>query len=97
MLCLEIGQIFVINQIYPFQDDKILALCKIARIHRTEISQNIRPIFHTVKNIVEKGENAGYYHLLFPQYFQKAFSSLVPKVVMVWLKVLRTEWVLFSQ
>ena len=37
--------------------------------------KNIKPVFHRVENIVEKGGNAGYQHfLLFPQYFQVAFS-----------------------
>ena len=34
----------------------------------------LKVVFHSVENIVRKGENAGYQHfLLFPQCFQKAF------------------------
>ena len=42
-------------------------------------------VFDRTKNIVGKGENAGYQHfLLFPQCFQKAFSSGVLKVEIMW-------------
>ena len=38
-----------------------------------------------IQNIVGKGENAGYQNfILFPQYFQNAFSSGSLKVGIVW-------------
>ena len=45
-------------------------------------------VLDRLKNIVTKGENAGYQHfLLFPQCFQKPFSLRSLKVVIVWEKV----------
>ena len=45
-------------------------------------------VFDREENIVGKGENAGYQHfLLCPECFQKAFSSGVLKVVIVWKRV----------
>ena len=56
-------QIFGRDQIKAFADDKI-------NVAQMMISDSDR-----VKNIVGKGENAGYQHfLLFPQCFQKDFS-----------------------
>ena len=44
--------------------------------------------FDRVENIVGKGENAGYRHvLLFPQCFQRAFYPESLKVGIVWLRV----------
>ena len=38
----------------------------------TDVTQNIEFVFHTVENIVGKGENAGFQHfLLFTQYVVK--------------------------
>ena len=45
-------------------------------------------VFDSVKNIVEKGENAGYHHfLLFSQCFQKASTSWSLNVGNVWSRV----------
>ena len=45
-------------------------------------------VFHRTENIVGKEENAGYQHFpLFPQCFQKAFSSSASKAVIVWYRV----------
>ena len=56
-----------------FADDKL------------NVTQNIAVVFHRRENIVEKEENAAYQHfLLFPQCFQKAFSSSGSEVVIVW-------------
>ena len=68
-------------------DDKILGLPKMKALadDKSNVTQNIRVMFHRIKNIVGKEENAGYQHfLLFPQRFQKAFSSSASKVVIVW-------------
>ena len=78
-----------IHYIYlnPLPEDKILGLPKLRAFadDKLNITQNIRVVFHRMENIVGKEENAGYQHfLLFPQCFQKAFSSRVSKVVIVW-------------
>ena len=45
-------------------------------------------VLNSVKNIVGKGENAGYQHfLLFSECFQKAFYSGSIKVGLVWERV----------
>ena len=67
-------------------DDKILGLPKLKAFaeDNSNVTQNIRVVFHKIENIVGKAENAGYLHfLLFPQCFQKAFSSSASKVVIV--------------
>ena len=59
-----------------FEDDKL------------NVTQNVKVVFQRIENIVGKEENAGYQHfLLFPQCFQKAYSSNVSKVVIVWERV----------
>ena len=68
-------------------DDKILGLPKMKALadDKSNVTKNIRVMFHRIKNIVGKEENAGYQHfLLFPQRFLKAFSSSASKVVIVW-------------
>ena len=73
--------------INPLTDDKILGLPKLKAFadDKSNVTQNIQVVFHRTENIVEKEENAGYQHfLLFPQCFQKAFSSSASKVVIVW-------------
>ena len=65
-------------------DDKILGLPKFKTFADdiSNVTQNIKVVFHTIENIVGKKENAGYQHFLpFPQCFQKAFYSSVSKVV----------------
>ena len=58
-----------------FADDKL------------NFTQDIKLVFQTVKNIVEKGENAGNQHfLLFPQCFQEALPARVSKVIIMWKK-----------
>ena len=71
----------------PSPDDKILGLSKLKAFadDKLNIIQNIEVVFHSIENIVGKEENAGYQHfLLFPQCFQKAYSSSASKVVIVW-------------
>ena len=71
----------------PLTDDKILGLPKLKAFadDKSNVTQNIKVVFHRIENIVEKEENAGYQHfLLFPQCFQKAFSSSVSKVIVWW-------------
>ena len=68
-------------------DDKILGLPKFKAFadDKSNVTQNIRVVFHRIENIVGKEENAGYHHFpLLPQCFPKAFSSSVSKVVIVW-------------
>ena len=73
--------------INPLADDKILCLPKLKAFvdDNSNVTQNVKAVFHRIKNIVEREENAGYQHfLLFPQCFQKAFSYSASKVVIVW-------------
>ena len=70
-----------------YQKDKILGLPEVEAFadDNLNITQNIKVVFHRIENIVGKEENAGYQHfLLFPQCFQKAFSSSTSKVAIVW-------------
>ena len=56
-------------------NDKILDVPKLKAFadDKTNVAQMMIYVFDRVKNIVGKGENAGYQHfLLFPQCFQKA-------------------------
>ena len=71
----------------PLLDDKILGLPKLKAFadDKSNVTQNIKDVFHRTKNIVGKEENAGYQHfLLFPQCFQKAFYCSASKVVIAW-------------
>ena len=71
----------------PLPDDKILGLSKLKAFadDKLNVTQNAKVVYHRIENIVGKEENAGYQHfLLFPQCFQKAFSSSASKVVIVW-------------
>ena len=53
--------------------------------NKLDDAQNIKVVFHRIENIMGKEENAGDQHfLLFPQCFQKAYSSSASKVVIVW-------------
>ena len=59
-------------------NDKILDLTKFKALadDKSNVAKIIISLIDRVENIVGKGENAGYQHfLLFPQYFQIAFSS----------------------
>ena len=59
-----------------FADDKIKAIKK------------MKFVLQRIKNIVRKGENAGYQHFLhFPQCFQKPSLSGSLKVGIVWQRV----------
>ena len=61
------------SKLKAFTDDKL------------NITQIIKFVYHRIENIAGKEENAGYQHfLLFPQCFEKAVSSSVSKVVIVW-------------
>ena len=78
------SQCWVVN---PLPHDKILGLPKLKAFadDKLNVTQDIKVFFHRMENIVGKEENAGYQHfLLFPQCFQKPFSSSVSKVVIVW-------------
>ena len=51
---------------------------------KLNLAEKLKFVFGRVENIVGKGQNAGYQHfLLFPQCFQKAFSSGLLNVKMV--------------
>ena len=68
-------------------DNKILSLSKLKAFAdaKLNVTQNIKVVFLRIDNIVGKEENAVYRHfLLFPQCFQKALSSSVSEVVIVW-------------
>ena len=70
----------------PLPDDNILASLKLKAFadDKLNVSENIKVVFYRIENIVGKEENAGHQHfLLFPQCFQKAFSSSASKVVIV--------------
>ena len=70
--------------VYPLPDDKILALSKLkaSADDIPNVTQNIKFDCHRVESIVRKGENAGYQHfLLFPQCFERGFSSGASRVV----------------
>ena len=74
----------------PLPDDKFLGLPKLKAFadDKLNVTQNVKVVFHRIENVVGKEENAGYQHfLLFPQCFQKAFSSYASKVAIVWLWV----------
>ena len=84
----------------PLTDDKILDLPKLKAFadDKLNVTQNVKVVFHRIENIVGKEENAGYQHfLLFPQCFQKAFSSSASKVVIVWLPAFSTFPKMFSK
>ena len=71
----------------PLPDDKILRLPKLKAFtdNISNVTQNIKVGLYRIENFVEKEENAGYQHfLLFPYCFQKAFSSSVSKVLILW-------------
>ena len=74
----------------PSPDDKIFALTTLEAFADDEsnVTQNMKLVFHWTENIVRKGENAGFWHfLLFTHCFQTCFSSGVSKVVIVWQRV----------
>ena len=61
------------SKLKAFADEKI------------NMAEKLHFVLGWVENIVGKEENDGYQHfLLFPQCFQKAFSSHASKVVIVW-------------
>ena len=71
----------------PLPDYKIVGLPKLKAFadDKLNVTENIKVVFHRMENIAGKEENAAYQHfLLFPQCFQKAFSSRASKVVIVW-------------
>ena len=82
--------VIVWEWVNPLPDDNILDRSKLKAFadDKSNVTQNIKVVFHRIENIEGKEENAGYqYFLLFPQCFQKAFSSSATKGVIVW------EWV----
>ena len=74
----------------PLPDDKIADLPKLKSFadDKLNVTENIKVVLDSIENIAGKEENAGYQHfLLFPQCFQKAFSSSASKLVIVWCRV----------
>ena len=72
--------------INPLPDGKILGVPKLKAFadDKLNVTLDIKVVFHRIENIVGKEQNAGNQHyLLFPQCFQKAFSSSASKVVNV--------------
>ena len=66
--CLVMGYLFTKRE--NFRLVQIQSIC----IRQNKCGLRNEDCLLEVKNIVEKGENAGYqYFLLFPQYFQKSF------------------------
>ena len=73
--------------IIPLSDNEIVGLPKLkaSADDKSNVTQNIKVVFHRIENIVGKEKNAGHQHfLLFPKCFQKSFSSSASKVVIVW-------------
>ena len=89
---MPVSSIFLFSQsflvfFHPLQDDKIFGLPKLKSFadDKSNVTQNIKVVFHKIDNIVGKEENGGYQHfLLFPQCFPKAFSFSASKVAIVW-------------
>ena len=77
----------MIQSVNPLPDGNILGLPKLKAFadNKLNVTQNVKVVFHRIENVVGKEENAGYQHFpLFPQCFQKAFSSSASKVIIVW-------------
>ena len=75
------------HQFNPLPDDKILDQSKLKAFpdNNLKVYQKLKFALGRVEYIVGKEGNAGYQHfLLFPQCFQKAFSSSASKVIIVW-------------
>ena len=71
----------------PSPEDNMLGLPKLKAFadDKINVTENIKVVFHRIGNIAGNEENAGYQHfLLFPQCFQKTFSSSASKVVIMW-------------
>ena len=63
-------------QVNPLPDDTISGLPKLKAFanDKSNVTQNIKVVFHRIENIAGKEENAGHQHfLLFPQCFPRAF------------------------
>ena len=63
----------------PLPNDKIdMSKLKAFADNKSKVTQNMKFAFGMVENIVGKGENANYQHLLFLECFQKlSFSKLL--------------------
>ena len=70
-------------------NNKILDWSKLKAVaDKINVNEKLKFDMGRVENIVGKGEDAGYQHfLLFPQSFQKASSSELLKVGIVWERV----------
>ena len=71
----------------PLPTDKIIDQSKMKDLadDKINMTQTLHFVLEKVENIVGKGENAGNQHfLLFPQCFQKLYSSGSLKVGIVW-------------
>ena len=68
--------VIVWEWVNPLPDDKILGLPKFKALadDKSNVTQNIKVVFHRIENIMGKGENAGYQHLpFFSTMFSKGF------------------------
>ena len=71
----------------PLSNNRILDWSKLQAFaeDKINVTQKLEVALERVENLVGKGENAGFQHLLlFPQYFQKATFSGSLKVGIVW-------------
>ena len=78
---------FRVTVLNSLPNDKILDWTKMKAFadDNINVTENLKPGFGRVENIVGKRENAGYQHfLLFPQFFQKVSYTGSLKVVIVW-------------
>ena len=82
----SLDQSKILLTVNPFPEDKISDWSKLkAFADKLNVTQNVKVVFHRIDNIVGKEEIAGYQHfLLFPQCFQKPFSSNALKIIIVW-------------
>ena len=65
--------------LHPLPLHKILHPSKAHADHKRNGIQNLNFVLGRIENILGKGENAGYYHFLLFQCFQKASFSRVVK------------------
>ena len=77
---------FILN---PISDDKILALSKVKVIADNvfSLAQVMQLFLNREENIVEKGENVGYFYFLHFTLFSKDFYLRVIKVRILWQRV----------
>ena len=67
---------------------KIWTKLKAFADNKIKVAKMMIFVFHKVQKVLGKGENAGIQHfLLFPQCFQKAFTSRSLKVGIMWRRI----------